>query len=54
MPQIESRCFVKTDLVTVRDPDDEDDDPEPKTLVVVEVTDTRNGATHYWSIDKLR
>ena len=42
------------DLVTLRDPDDDDDTPEPRTIVSVEVLDTKNGATHYWSIDKLR
>lgn len=25
-----------------------------KTLVAVEVTDTKNGATHYWTLEKLR
>lgn len=25
-----------------------------KTFVAVEVTDTKNGATHYWSLEKLR
>lgn len=25
-----------------------------KTIVAVEVTDTKNGATHYWSLEKLR
>jgi hypothetical protein len=40
--------------VTVRDPDDDDDSPEPKTMVAVEVLDTRNGATHFWSLEKLR
>ena len=43
-----------SDLVTLRDPDDDDDTPEPKTIVAVEVLDTKNGATHYWSIEKLR
>ena len=42
------------DLITVRDPDDDDESPEPRTIVAVEVTDTKNGATHYWSLDKLR
>ncbi|XP_070134535.1 kinesin-like protein unc-104 isoform X4 [Drosophila bipectinata] len=28
--------------------------PVSKTLVAVEVTDTKNGATHYWSLEKLR
>lgn len=26
----------------------------PRTMVAVEVTDTKNGATHYWSLEKLR
>ena len=43
-----------SDLVTLRDPDDDDDTPDPRTIVVVEVLDTKNGATHYWSIEKLR
>jgi hypothetical protein len=47
-------CFAIVDLVTVRDPDDDDDSPEPKTIVSVEVLDTKNGATHYWSLEKLR
>ncbi|RUS83751.1 hypothetical protein EGW08_008502 [Elysia chlorotica] len=28
--------------------------PFPKTVVAVEVQDTKNGATHYWSLEKLR
>ncbi|XP_063696569.1 kinesin-like protein unc-104 isoform X4 [Culicoides brevitarsis] len=28
--------------------------PLPRTTVAVEVTDTKNGATHYWSLEKLR
>ncbi|XP_053660467.1 kinesin-like protein unc-104 [Anopheles marshallii] len=28
--------------------------PMPRTTVAVEVTDTKNGATHYWSLEKLR
>ncbi|XP_055599923.1 kinesin-like protein unc-104 isoform X2 [Uranotaenia lowii] len=28
--------------------------PNPRTIVAVEVTDTKNGATHYWSLEKLR
>ena len=42
------------DLITVRDPDDDDDSPEPRTIVAVEVSDTKNGSTHIWSQDKLR
>ncbi|XP_041378535.1 kinesin-like protein unc-104 isoform X3 [Gigantopelta aegis] len=36
-------------------PEDRDPDrPFPKTIVAVEVQDTKNGATHYWSLEKLR
>ncbi|XP_035790791.1 kinesin-like protein unc-104 isoform X5 [Anopheles albimanus] len=28
--------------------------PIPRTIVAVEVTDTKNGATHHWSLEKLR
>ena len=28
--------------------------PFPRTVVAVEVEDIKNGATHYWSLDKLR
>ncbi|XP_055706371.1 kinesin-like protein unc-104 isoform X3 [Phlebotomus papatasi] len=28
--------------------------PAPRTIVAVEVTDTKNGATHYWTLEKLR
>lgn len=28
--------------------------PTSKTNVAVEVTDTKNGATHYWTLEKLR
>jgi len=28
--------------------------PFPKTVVAVEVQDLKNGATHYWSLKKLR
>ena len=34
--------------------DREEDRPFPKTVVAVEVQDTKNGATHYWSLEKLR
>ena len=32
----------------------EENRPFPKTLVAVEVQDMKNGATHYWSLQKLR
>lgn len=38
-------------------PDDGEDDGErllPRTIVAVEVQDTKNGATHYWTLNKLR
>lgn len=28
--------------------------PYPRTIVAVEVQDTKNGATHYWTLSKLR
>ncbi|RWS15771.1 kinesin-like protein unc-104 [Dinothrombium tinctorium] len=33
---------------------EEDERPYNKSLVAVEVLDTKNGATHYWSLSKLR
>lgn len=33
---------------------EEDERPFPKTIVAVEVLDTKNGATHYWTLEKLR
>ena len=32
----------------------DEDRPYPKTVVAVEVQDMKNGATHYWSLEKLR
>ena len=37
--------------------DDEEEEGErgsPRTIVAVEVQDTKNGATHYWTLEKLR
>ncbi|XP_063799918.1 kinesin-like protein KIF1B isoform X12 [Pseudophryne corroboree] len=31
-----------------------EDQPFPRTVVAVEVQDLKNGATHYWSLEKLR
>ncbi|XP_040286685.1 kinesin-like protein KIF1B isoform X5 [Bufo bufo] len=31
-----------------------EDEPFPRTVVAVEVQDLKNGATHYWSLEKLR
>lgn len=36
------------------DDEEEDERPFPRTIVAVEVQDTKNGATHYWTLDKLR
>lgn len=41
------------DLLPAED-DDEEERPFPRTIVAVEVQDTKNGATHYWTLDKLR
>jgi kinesin family protein 1 len=37
-------------------PEDDDDEERPvaRTIVAVEVQDTKNGATHYWTLEKLR
>lgn len=42
------------DLRPAIDYDQDEDAPVPRTIVAVEVQDTKNGATHYWSLDKLR
>lgn len=42
------------DLRPVIDYDQDEDCAIPRTIVAVEVQDTKNGATHYWSLDKLR
>ncbi|XP_060841951.1 kinesin-like protein unc-104 isoform X6 [Rhopalosiphum padi] len=34
--------------------DDDIDRPFPRTYVAIEVLDTKNGATHYWTLDKLK
>lgn len=31
-----------------------EDQPFPRTVVAVEVQDLKNGATHYWSLEKLK
>lgn len=31
-----------------------DNRPFPRTVVAVEVQDLKNGATHYWSLEKLK
>nr|CAI5827544.1 unnamed protein product [Callosobruchus analis] len=42
------------DLKPVAEYEQDDDAPIPRTIVAVEVQDIKNGATHYWSLDKLR
>ncbi|XP_066140161.1 kinesin-like protein unc-104 isoform X2 [Euwallacea fornicatus] len=42
------------DLRPVIDYDHEDEAAVSRTIVAVEVQDLKNGATHYWSLDKLR
>ncbi|KAK8750322.1 hypothetical protein OTU49_014780 [Cherax quadricarinatus] len=41
-------------LMEEEEEEDEDDRPIPRTIVAVEVQDTKNGATHYWTLEKLR
>lgn len=46
---------LPTDLrPAIADFDEDEDRPLPRTIVAVEVQDTKNGATHYWTLDKLR
>lgn len=42
------------DLLPAVEDDEDEDRPFPRTIVAVEVQDTKNGATHYWTLDKLR
>ncbi|XP_011301569.1 kinesin-like protein unc-104 isoform X12 [Fopius arisanus] len=42
------------DLLPAVEDDEEEERPFPRTIVAVEVQDTKNGATHYWTLDKLR
>ncbi|KAK9306149.1 hypothetical protein QLX08_003054 [Tetragonisca angustula] len=42
------------DLLPAIDEEEEEERPFPRTIVAVEVQDTKNGATHYWTLDKLR
>ncbi|KAJ8687388.1 hypothetical protein QAD02_023182 [Eretmocerus hayati] len=41
------------DLLPSED-EEEEERPFPRTIVAVEVQDLKNGATHYWTLDKLR
>ncbi|XP_049853671.1 kinesin-like protein unc-104 isoform X6 [Schistocerca gregaria] len=45
---------LPADLLPAVDDDDDDERPYPRTIVAVEVQDTKNGATHYWTLEKLR
>ncbi|XP_043482609.1 kinesin-like protein unc-104 isoform X4 [Leptopilina heterotoma] len=42
------------DLLPAIEDEEEDERPFPRTIVAIEVQDTKNGATHYWTLDKLR
>ncbi|XP_058794339.1 kinesin-like protein unc-104 [Phymastichus coffea] len=42
------------DLLPNVDDEEEEDRPFSRTIVAVEVQDLKNGATHYWTLDKLR
>nr|XP_042903494.1 kinesin-like protein unc-104 isoform X2 [Parasteatoda tepidariorum] len=42
------------DMLNHDDIEDGMDRPYPRTIVAVEVQDTKNGATHYWTLSKLR
>ncbi|XP_032456660.1 kinesin-like protein unc-104 isoform X12 [Nasonia vitripennis] len=42
------------DLLPAVEDDEEEERPFPRTIVAVEVQDLKNGATHYWTLDKLR
>lgn len=41
--------LLPTELEKIRD-----NRPFPRTVVAVEVQDLKNGATHYWSLEKLK
>lgn len=45
---------LPVDLLPALDEEDDEDRPFPRTIVAVEVQDTKNGATHYWTLEKLR
>ncbi|XP_044740272.1 kinesin-like protein unc-104 isoform X10 [Chrysoperla carnea] len=49
--------LIGPSLAITASENDLDEDGErvfPRTIVAVEVQDTKNGATHYWSLEKLR
>ncbi|XP_063227790.1 kinesin-like protein unc-104 isoform X3 [Bacillus rossius redtenbacheri] len=41
-------------LPAVEDCEEDEERPFSRTIVAVEVQDTKNGATHYWTLEKLR
>ncbi|KAK2579260.1 hypothetical protein KPH14_008221 [Odynerus spinipes] len=45
---------LPVDLLPTMEDEDEEERPFPRTIVAVEVQDTKNGATHYWTLEKLR
>ena len=42
------------ELVAPEPQKERDARPFPRTIVAVEVQDQKNGATHYWTLEKLR
>lgn len=42
------------DLLPPEAAKDREKRPFPRTIVAVEVQDQKNGATHYWTLEKLR
>lgn len=62
-PQVQFQFVLLTDtLYSPLPPDllppdaakDREKRPFPRTIVAVEVQDQKNGATHYWTLEKLR
>ncbi|KAK9515469.1 hypothetical protein VZT92_026115 [Zoarces viviparus] len=45
---------VPPELLSPESERERDSRPFPRTVVAVEVQDLKNGATHYWSLDKLK
>ncbi|XP_033894319.3 kinesin-like protein KIF1A isoform X18 [Acipenser ruthenus] len=45
---------LSTDLLPLDAAKDREKHPFPRTIVAVEVQDQKNGATHYWTLEKLR
>ncbi|KAL0191019.1 hypothetical protein M9458_013717, partial [Cirrhinus mrigala] len=41
------------DLLPPETAKDREKSPFPRTIVAVEVQDQKNGATHYWTLEKL-